>query len=320
MADKKFFRFAVLMIAILTMVQVCLIYIPQEAEAIGNPICTITIDQPSQTAQVAPGQDGIVTFTGSVNCQLMVNTGIEQVLVSLTAEAQGWVTSLTPSTMAFTKQETDIPFTCAVKVPPRTSHQLSGEVTISGRARVIPGKPLYTNIDPVKAAIYVKQFYKFQVECSKPFLEISPGDMFSFQLKIRNVGNDQDTIMINLDPKVEKALIDLGWAIQFSQTQYIIDEGADQVVKISITPAQEWNVWKNKVQTIKLKIFSYQAMSLGEIPVESTYPLYVRERGWSTPGFEAYIVYAAFIVAAFMLAGIAGMSARRVTRMQYKKK
>lgn len=318
MIDKKIIRFCVLAIAIVTLAQACIIFIPAEAEAAGKPVVTISLDQPSQTAHVAPGQDGMVTFTGSVNCRMTFSVGLEQVIVSLISEAGGWTTSLTPSTMAFTREITDIPFTCAVKVPPRTSHQISGELSISGKAHVVPGAPINHNVDPVKAAIYVQQFYKFQVSCTKPFQEVSPGDQFAYQINIKNVGNSQDTVMIVLDPRIEQELMDKGWAIQFSNNQYIIDEGSEQVVKINIQPPQEWNVWKNEVMTIKLKIFSYQAQSLGEIPVESTYPLYVRERGWSTPGFEAYLVYAAFIVAAFLLAGVAGVSARKVTRMQYR--
>jgi len=138
--------------------------------------------------------------------------------------------------------------------------------------------------------INVRQFYKFQLECSKPFIEISPGDQFHFQLTIRNEGNDQDTVRVGLDPKTERQLDDMGWAIMFPASEYVIDAGSEQVIKISVMPKQQWNLWKNEVQTIKVKIYSFQALSLGEIPVETTYGLYVRERGYSAPGYEMYLV------------------------------
>ena len=55
--------------------------------------------------------------------------------------------------------------------------------------------------------------------------------------------------------------------------------------------------------------------TLGEIPVESTYPLYVRERGWSTPGYEMYLLVLVLIPAAFIMATF---SSRKVYRMRVK--
>jgi len=315
MENLKMFRFAVIALALIVLCQLCVFYVPT-VDAVGQPTVTVALDQAEQTAQVAPGQKGVVTFTGTVHCTMPVETTVQKVLVSLEANAGGWPWSLTPSTMAFDRQISDATFAVSVRVPPRTSHIITQQLTISGRAYNRPGA-LATNVFPATAMINIKQFYKFQLECTKPFLEVDPGDQFSFQLKIRNEGNDQDTLKITIDPASEKRLDDKQWAVMLSQTEYIIDEGSDQVVKISITPAQEWNIWKNEITTIKLKIFSYQALSLGEIPVESTYPVYVRERGWSVPGFEMYSVVFAFIVCAFLLAGI---STRKVARVRSRRR
>jgi len=245
-----------------------------------------------------------------------VETTVQKVLVSLEANAGGWPWSLTPSTMAFDRQIADATFSVSVRVPPRTSHVITQQLTIAGSAVNRPGA-LQSSVFPATAMINVKQFYKFQLECTKPFLEVSPGDQFSFQLKIRNEGNDQDTIKISIDASSEKRLDDKGWAVMLSQTEYIIDEGSDQIVKISVTPAQEWNVWKNEITTLKLKIFSYQALTLGEIPVESTYPLYVRERGWSTPGYEMYLVIFALVPMAMMMAVL---SSRKVAKARARRR
>ncbi len=315
MSELKIFRFAVLGIALIAILSAVLVFVPQEAEAVGAPTVTVALDQAEQTAQVAPGQKGVVTFTGTVHCTMPVETTVQKVLVSLEANAGGWPWSLTPSTMAFDRQISDATFSVSVRVPPRTSHVITQQLTIAGRAVNRPGA-LQSQVFPATAMLNVKQFYKFQLECTKPFLEVAPGDQFSFQLKIRNEGNDQDTIKISIDASSEKRLEDKGWAVMLSQTEYIIDEGSDQVVKISITPAQEWHVWKNDITTLKLKIFSYQALSLGEIPVESTYPLYVRERGWSTPGFEMYLVIFALIPMAMIMALV---STRKVAKARARR-
>jgi len=292
-----------------------LVYLPGEAEAALSPTVTVALDQAEQTAQVAPGQKGIVTFTGTVNCVMSVDPAVQKVIVSLEADVGGWAWSITPSTMAFDRQIKDATFAVSVKVPPRTSHIMTQQLTIVGRWKNVPGL-LGGTIFPANSMINVKQFYKFQVECVKPFVEISPGDQLVFNLKIRNEGNDQDTIKLIMDPKSEKKLDQMGWAVMLSQSEYIIDEGSDVNVKISITPAQEWNVWKNEVITIKFQIRSHQALSLGEIPVESSYPLYIRERGFSAPGYEMYLVVMAIIP---MLAIPLVVGSRRIHRYRRKK-
>ena len=98
-------------------------------------------------------------------------------------------------------------------------------------------------IFPANAMINVDQFYKFQVECDKPFVEVSPGDPFFFSLKIKNEGNDQDTIKVQLDAATEKRLADRGWAVMLSTTEYIVDSGSEVNVKLSVTPSQNWNLW-----------------------------------------------------------------------------
>jgi hypothetical protein len=91
----------------------------------------------------------------------------------------------------------------------------------------------------------------------------------------------------------------------------------DQVVKISVTPPKEWNVWKNEITTIKVKIYSFQALGLGEIPVETTYPMYVRERGASAPGFEFELMAFALVFVAMMIVGVAG---RNLSRLRYRRR
>jgi hypothetical protein len=308
------FRFGVLMIVVLAIAQGVIIYIPQETEAVGSATVTVGLDQAEQTAMVAPGQKGIVTFTGTVHCTVPVDINAQKVLVSLQATAGGWPWSLTPSTMVFDRQVKDAVFTVSVRVPPRTPHIITQQLTVDGKWYIKPGI-LSGPVFPATAMINVRQFYKFQLECPKPFIEVSPGDRLTFQLTIKNEGNEQDTIRLSLDPKTEKNLNDMGWAVMLPASEYVIDAGSEEVIRITVMPEQTWNAWKNEVTTIKVRIYSFQALSLGEIPVETTYSLYVRERGFSTPGYEMYLVVFGLVCIAFVMAGL---SARKVARMRSK--
>lgn len=314
MSNLKMFRFGVLMIVALAIAQGVIIFIPEEAEAGLAATVTVGLDQAEATALVAPGQKGVVTFTGTVHCTMPIDPAVQTVLVSLQANAGGWAWSLTPSTMVFDRQVKDAVFTVSVRVPPRTPHIVTQQLTIDGRWYNKPGI-LSGPVFPATAMINVRQFYKFQLECPKPFVEISPGDQLTFQLRIKNEGNDQDTIRLGLDPKTEKNLDSMGWAVMLPASEYIIDAGSEQVVKITVMPPQEWNLWKNEVTTIKVKIYSFQALSLGEIPVETAYSLYVRERGYSAPGYEMYLLVFGMVCIGFVMAGI---STRKVARMRIK--
>jgi hypothetical protein len=316
MSNLKMFRFGVLMIVVLAIAQGVIIYIPQETEAAFSATVTVGLDQAEQTALVAPGQKGVVTFTGTVHCTVPLDTSVQKVLVSLQANAGGWPWSLTPSTMVFDRQVKDAVFTVSVRVPPRTPHLITQQLIIDGKWYIKPGI-LSGPVFPATAMINVRQFYKFQLECSKPFVEVSPGDRLTFQLRIKNEGNDQDTVRLSLDPKTEKDLNNMGWAVMLPASEYVIDAGSEEVIRITVMPKQKWNLWKNEVTTIKIKIYSFQAMSLGEIPVETTYSLYVRERGYSTPGYEMYLVVFGLICIGLVTAGF---STRKVARMRRRRR
>jgi len=268
-----------------------LIFIPEESEAVGNPRVTVSLDQSSQEAQVAPGQSGLVTFTGLVRCTSPVDTQFQQVLVSLQADAGGWAWSITPSSLSFDKATSELPFSCTVRVPPRTSHTQTGQVTISGTYRVQPGAFGSSIPGPATGMITIEQFYKFSVECPKPYIEVQPGSQLVYQLKLKNEGNDQDTLKVEVEDENFKKLVNNNWAIQLSSDKFTINENEEAIVKLTVNTPMEWHIiWYNVVTTIRLKVYSSQAMELGEMSMGTEYPVYVRERGVSAPGFEAPIL------------------------------
>lgn len=273
---------SILMIAALLLV-ILPLFVSQGSEAADKPIVTIYLNEAEQVADVSGDRPATVVFTGYVDARIPTNTGVEMVTVDLISEAQGWLASIEPSTIEFSENGTQN-FTASVDVPRRTSAQLIGELTVTGRARVIPGSTIFYNVEPVKANIKIANFYVHEITIENDALTIKQGGTGSTQFKIRNVGNDQDTVMVNVEEENEKEIVDRGWGLSFSQTQYIIDEGCDQVVRITIKPGSNSPAGTYE---IILKVFSYQAISQEMDPVEQYVFIKVNiEKNSSAHGFE----------------------------------
>ena len=271
-------------IALLFIMGSLLVYLPEdnEVEAVGSPVVSIRLAQQKMTAYVAPGMDGIVTFTGTVTAIAPWSPSVQQLLVFLIADASGWAVT-NPPALPFTKGQTERDFAVTVQVPPETSHMLQGTLQIAAKWRYSPGST-QGNVEPVSAIIYVAQYYQFSVGCEKPYMQVGPGQSLGFKLRLINEGNANDKLRVEVTNL--KDLNDKGWTVQLSQDKFQVPEKQERVLQISITTPVEWNAWKNDVDTIQLRIVSSQAESTGAISDISDYSLYIRQRGVSVPGFE----------------------------------
>jgi hypothetical protein len=280
------------------------IYIPKEedkVEAVGSPAIRIELAQTKQTAYVAPGQDGVVTFTGQVTATIPWSPNVQYLVVTLQADAGGWPVSVPPS-LTFNRAITTQGFTLSVQVPVETSQKTQGQLSISGRWRYSPGT-LGGTVDPATAIIVIKQYYQFSVGCDKPYVQVGPGSSLGFKIRLINEGNAADRLRVeitNLDRLANK-----GWTIQLSQDKFSVPEKQEKVLTVSVTTPVEWNIWKNDVDTIRLRIVSAQAESLGDISDIADYSLYIRQRGFSIPGYEPVLAVMALTLMAVVLIGFA---------------
>ncbi|MFO8050911.1 MAG: choice-of-anchor T family protein [Thermoplasmatota archaeon] len=280
------------------------VFIPkedEEVEAVGAPAITIQLAQPKQTAYVAPGQDGIVTFSGTVFAQIPYSPNVQYLVIHLQADAGGWAVSVPPA-LTFSKAQKQQSFTLSVQVPIETSQSTTGQLSVSGRWSYSPGLGGGT-IPAATAIIFVKQYYQFSIGCEKPYVEVNPGQSLGFKLRLINEGNANDRLrveILNLDK-----LADKGWTIQLSQDKFAVLEKQEQVLTVSVTTPVEWNIWKNSVTTIRIRIVSAQAEGLGEVSDIADYSLYVRERGFSVPGFEPAFAIIALAMMSVLFVGIA---------------
>ncbi len=265
----------------------------------SNPSGSIEIDQEAAFAQVAPGQSGIVTFTGVISIQ---NSGlgstIQTIMVNLAADAQGWPVSIVPEVMEFQDTNGSQSFAATVSVPPDTPMDKVGTITVSGTGNVQPGVKSFT-LSSDSASILIKQYYDFEVNCTTPFQEARPGDSTVFKISLTNTGNGDDKVGIYLDNYVE--VTGNGLTPIWSTNEVTI--GPDLSAMVSLTIEVPSSMTGNKVYNIKLLIYSITAQELGEIPIEITYPLHLRVKDQVTdlvPGFELSIfAFAAVIVIAF---------------------
>ena len=294
---------ASILVLIILVLGSLIVFIPKETsvDAVGGAAVTIQLHQTQQVVQVAPGQPGVLMFTGEIRAQVPWSPRIQYLLVSLTYEASGWATSGT-SVVIFTRADNTMPFTCTVKVPPMTSHQVVGTLNVIGRWNYQPG---ITGgpVNPVQAIIIVDQFYQFSVGCEKPYLQVSPGDSLGFRMRLINEGNSIDRLRMEITNLAE--LNQKGWTVQLSQDQFQVPEVQERVVTVSVTTPVKTIIWKNDVDMIRLRVVSSQAEQLGKVSYPSEYSLYIRQKGFQIPGFEPAIAIIALVLLATLLYGTA---------------
>lgn len=266
-------------------------------KAAGAAIVNVAFDEASATADVSPGKDGIVHLSGYVTCTVPVSTNIQSVQVSLVPSC-AWPAAISPSSVTFASADMgkSKAFDVAVIAPPQESMKSSQVITIGGEWRTYPGMTGGSIQSVAQSTIKVLQFFKFSVACSKPFQEVSPGTAMTYSIKINNEGNGRDTFKL----AVEK--IPVGWSVQLGQTSVDVEEKKSATVTLTVTPPQEWHAWKNKVTTIKLIVTSSVAQTASKINLQEPYYIFLRERGFSTPGFEPMVTASAMLLSVFLIA------------------
>ena len=161
--------------------------LPETAEGAANPVpvLSLRLDAAGQNARVTGSAPGLVQFTGQAAIDKLP---AERCLVTLTASTDtGWAAQVSPSTAVFTST-TPQSFTCTVVVPPGTAGNLTGNLTIRGRADTCGLRSLAG----VAAIITVDPYFKVEVYSKQPIMEILPGEQAHFTVWIRNQGNSVD--------------------------------------------------------------------------------------------------------------------------------
>ncbi len=291
----RYMKFGIMMGIMLIGLLITMVSVPDEAEAAPTltPIATIGLVQSQQTADVSPGSLGIVTFDGTVTC--VVNSATTAI-VQLEATDTWTSAVVTPSAIEFSNTNAGAKtFQVSVKAPLYTSRNVVGQVVVSGKVIMYPGR-LYGTVQPtdgVKARIDIDSFYKFQINAPKKYQEVGPGQQMVYNVHVINQGNIRDTFEIDIEN--EEQLTKAGFVLTLSQRVIDVEELEEKVIKLTVNTPIEWNVWKNKVTGVKVSVVSTLSLEESGNPLTQIEYFKIRERGASVPGFDPTFLIMSFV-------------------------
>ncbi len=193
---------------ILIVILLVMPFISKEGRGVGAPVIQISLDSYRGTAYVAPGQDGIVTFTGTVTAQVPYQPDIQYLIVYLECDAGGWPVT-TPPEMMFTNEITEQSFQVQVKVPMGTSSTGNYSLTIGGTWRYSPGA-LGGTISTISAVIIVDQFYDFDIGCREAVQEAERSETARFLLNVEHVRHRLRFLLISVKQGVQSVCFMIG--------------------------------------------------------------------------------------------------------------
>ena len=204
--------------------------VSRTANGVGGAAVTIQLDQTEQTVNVEPGSSGVLLFTGNVSAQVPWSPRIQYLLVNLNYEANDWATSGT-SVVIFTREDTLMPFTCTVKVPPMTSHHEVGTLIVSGTWAYQPGIGS-GEVNPVQAVIIIEQFFSHYLSYGSEYLEMEKEDVSNLSVNVHNQGNGRDRIAIEIANEAE--LSRYGIYTEIPENVTSVREGGTSVAEIMV--------------------------------------------------------------------------------------
>lgn len=167
-----------------------------DVDAVGEPEIRIELAQTKQTAYVAPGQDGVVTFTGTVTVQIPWSPNIQYLVVTLEASCLDWPVSVPPS-LTFNKAQKQQSFTLSVQVPVGTPVTTSAILFVNGTWQYSPGVT-GGECDGATAVIVIKQFYSFTASPKEAVTYVEEDSIGEMAFMVENLGNGDDRIRMEI--------------------------------------------------------------------------------------------------------------------------
>jgi len=218
-AFKRIFSIWLFSLMVLT---VSMVLLPEPVEA-STALVEAHLEQESVSADVEPGEDGVVLLDGTVTCDNVgFGSTVQYVQVNLQANAEDWPAIVEPSTMTFDMYTDELPFEARVKVPTKTSCTESHILTVTGSWSAYPGARGGT-VEPAEATIGVNQFCSFQLAWKRTsYNGISPGDELKCDIFVINKGNGVDSFLpsvMNIEDLNEKEII-----VELSDTELVVGE------------------------------------------------------------------------------------------------
>jgi len=160
------------------------------------------------------------------------------------------------------------------------------------------------------AQVTIKQYYRFSIECSKPYVVTAPVGQVVYSLKINNEGNGLDKFIFDIGNM--ESLTKKQFTVQLSTTSIEIAERESENIRLTVSTPMEFLIfYKNELDAIQLVVKSYGAVNVAGLPLEEKYFVYIRQKGSHIPGFEMTYTMIALAALAGIMGGIWSRSPRR---------
>jgi hypothetical protein len=268
---------------------------PAQAQ-INDPVVTITLDQPSQTADVNADSDsvGMVEFTGKVD--VMMNSATELIVTLITTDTWDSAT-VTPSTIRFTNTDhSDKTFRVNVHVPIGTNSNVEGVVEVSGSWTRYPVTTTGSS-NTATGKIVVLRYYGYNYNSDNLFIEAELGDSFQLDLKVQNTGNYDETFSFKVKNYLE--MEQKGFNITFSTSEVIIPMEKQEIVTILVkTPDDEKY---EGAHNVLISIIPQIATENGDIPKVIEYDIVLESGSDANELFTLQFILIPVIVLALLL-------------------
>jgi len=263
--------------------------LPFSTVAVGTPVVELKFDEGEevQYADVAPGDSGLVCFPGTVSADLAAGGSVQDVRVNLMASTdQGWPANIEPAVIILNPGTEEAEFLATVSVPPETSWNISGVLTVSGTAAAFPGTLQYT-VPPITGTIKINQYHRFSVGCDEPYQECCPESELCYEFNIYNEGNGPDKFNVEITNALY--LTQESFTVNLETTTIEIPEKDIGQVNVLVGVPYFENI--NEVYEIELEVKSVKEELNTGSTIPQTFPLNVRVRadGGSSggPGSQA---------------------------------
>ena len=135
------------------------------------------------------------------------------------------------------------------------------------------------------------------VYTDNPSRIVGPQETINFPITITNLGNKQTLVTARITDAPE------GWSTLLPQSQIIIQSGSNNIGQLAFSITPPYNLgWHNEIETFTIEFTPEFSPPQGESRFVGTpvpFQVTVRNRGFSTPGFEGGL----FLLAAIVVVG-----------------
>ncbi|MCK5561125.1 MAG: hypothetical protein KAJ51_11045 [Thermoplasmata archaeon] len=210
---------------------------------LSGPQVYIELLEFNKTANVGPGEDGVVTFNGLV--QVTKPPGTE-VIVTLSADADLVSATVSPVTLPFNDEE-EKPFSVSARADSHESAETVATLVVTGTWVLNPGGFPGTAQPPggVTARVFIAQFYDFSLSSNMLKAETEGSDSVELELTINNEGNGMDTFRIKVLNEYD--LDDKDFQVSVSESEVDIYEYQSSSIKIFVTTPDTSGSGKHEV-------------------------------------------------------------------------